>query len=295
MCRTGAPPILRSVRLEPPSPPTVRSTFGEHHVEGILSDKWRRGEMVGNPAVGPAGDVGRAGHGSAELQNYLQTELSDPSRTGPSRPKPCSPPANTALHKATLNRPAAISRPPTAFPSHDAAFNEDARVQLHNIKLQQALFGLNVRQAAIGAESAAAAKLRELRSRAELQYTQQDAKQIIDRNTDDENAAFMKVAERLIQQQDAAVASPAALRANIPQQGQVFTFGRSVAVDPWEDLRLNLKVSSRTGGTWGTRLTILGFGAPGAGPLRLEMTETRSNSVTTLSMQATSGSDPSHG
>ena len=28
------------------------------------------------------------------------------------------------------------------------AFNEDTRVQLHNIKLQQALIGLNVRQAA---------------------------------------------------------------------------------------------------------------------------------------------------
>ncbi len=34
--------------------------------------------------------------------------------------------------------------------THDAAFNEDARVQLHNIKLQQALVGLNVRQAAAG-------------------------------------------------------------------------------------------------------------------------------------------------
>ena len=32
--------------------------------------------------------------------------------------------------------------------AHDSAFNEDARVQLHNIKLQQALVGLNVRQAA---------------------------------------------------------------------------------------------------------------------------------------------------
>ena len=34
--------------------------------------------------------------------------------------------------------------------THDAAFNEDARVQLHNIKLQQALIGLNARQSAAG-------------------------------------------------------------------------------------------------------------------------------------------------
>src|SRR5262249_15125739 len=46
--------------------------------------------------------------------------------------------------------------------THDAAFNEDARVQLHNIKLQQALVGLNVRQAtAVGDQSALGGKLRD--------------------------------------------------------------------------------------------------------------------------------------
>src|SRR4029077_19737197 len=73
----------------------------------------------------------------------------------------------------------------------DDAFNEDARVQLNNLKLQQALVGLNVRQAAAGgASDALASKLRDLRARKEVNYTQQDAKAIIDGNTAEENAAF---------------------------------------------------------------------------------------------------------
>jgi hypothetical protein len=137
--------------------------------------------------------------------------------------------------------------------THDAAFNEDARVQLHNIKLQQALIGLNVRQASTGGEGGAAAKLRELRGRKELNYTQQDAKEIIDRNSDDENAAFMRLAERLIQQQDAAVTSPTALRASIPDQGRMLTFKRAVAVNPDDNLSIELKASEAKTASWGLR------------------------------------------
>jgi hypothetical protein len=43
--------------------------------------------------------------------------------------------------------------------------------------------------------------------------TQQEAKQIIDANTADDNTALMHLAERLIQQQDAAVIATAAIRA----------------------------------------------------------------------------------
>src|SRR5262249_9261188 len=83
--------------------------------------------------------------------------------------------------------------------SSDAAFNEDARVQLHNIKLQQALVGLNVRQAASGGDnSGLAGKLRDLRGRKEINYTQQDAKDMIAGNSADDNASYMRLAERLI-------------------------------------------------------------------------------------------------
>ena len=131
-------------------------------------------------------------------------------------------------------------------------------MQLHNIKLQQALVGLNVRQAAAAGDTAAlAGRLRDLRSRKEVTYTQQDAKDIIDRNTADDNAAFMRLAERLIQQQDAAVSSPAAIRANIPEQGRVLTFKRAVVVDPWADLKIRLEATAAKAASWGIRLLIL--------------------------------------
>jgi hypothetical protein len=145
---------------------------------------------------------------------------------------------------------------------HDAAFNEDARVQLHNIKLQQALVGLNVRQAAAAGDTTVlGGRLRDLHGRKEVNYTQQDAKDIIDRNTADDNTAFMRLAERIVQQQDAALTSPAALRASIPEQGRVLTFKRSVVVDRLidgtEDMKLSLQMRAVTAASWGVRILIL--------------------------------------
>src|SRR6266850_483194 len=101
--------------------------------------------------------------------------------------------------------------------AHDNAFNEDARVQLHNLKLQQALVGLNVRQAAAAGEAdAASTKFRDLRNRKDVAYTQQDA----------------------------AIASPTAIRASIPQQGRLLTFRRTVQVETFADLKLSLRATA---------------------------------------------------
>jgi hypothetical protein len=142
--------------------------------------------------------------------------------------------------------------------THDAAFNEDARVQLHNIKLQQALVGLNVRQAAsAGDPSVLNGKLRDLSVGKDVNYTQADAKEILGRNSADDNAAYMRLAERLIQQQDAAVSSASALRANIPEQGQVLTFKRAVVVDKEADLRIGIEAAFVPVASGKTRLGIL--------------------------------------
>jgi hypothetical protein len=141
--------------------------------------------------------------------------------------------------------------------THDDAFNEDARVQLHNLKLQQALIGLNVRQSAVGGE-AEPTKLRDLHGRKAVNYTQQEAKQIIDANSGDENAALMRLAERLIQQQDAAVSSPTAIRASIPQQGRLLTFRRTVQVDPAAELKIVLETRAAREASWVVRITTLG-------------------------------------
>jgi hypothetical protein len=165
---------------------------------------------------------------------------------------------NSALEKGDPQQARRAFQSAYGLSTHDNAFNEDARVQLHNLKLQQALVGLNVRQAATaGDTSTLGARFRDLRSAKDLNYTQQDAKGIIDRNTADDNAATMRLAEKLIQQQDAAVTTAAAIRANIPQQGRVLTFQRSVAVDKEADLHIGLTASAAKAASSGVRILIL--------------------------------------
>jgi hypothetical protein len=149
---------------------------------------------------------------------------------------------------------------------HDNAFNEDARVQLHNLKMQQALVGLNLRQASIaGDQAAVAAKAHELRGDQTLAYTQDEAKQMFARNSAEENAAQLKLAERIIQQQDAAQTIPAAIRASIPEQGRLLTFHRPVQVDTWADLRVDVLAVPAKTVSYGLRFLILLIIAAGMG------------------------------
>ena len=166
--------------------------------------------------------------------------------------------ANTALDRGDPQQARRAFQAAFGLSTHDAAFNEDARVQLHNIKLQQALVGLNVRQAAAAGDGGALeGKLRDVQNRNAPGYTQQDAKDIIDRNTADENAAFMRLAERLVQQQDAAVSSASALRASLSEQGRVLTFKRAVVVEPSADLQIGIEAVAKRAVPFLARIAII--------------------------------------
>ncbi len=143
---------------------------------------------------------------------------------------------------------------------HDQAFNEDARVQLNNHKIQQALVGLNVRQVRVAGETAGQAVTpKSLWDNANVNYSQGEAKQLLDRNSAEENAVQQRLAERLIQQQDAAVANPAAIRAALPEQGRRLTFTRPLEVNTWADLHLNLEANESGRVSSGHRLVMLGL------------------------------------
>jgi hypothetical protein len=221
-----------------------------------LSDKWRLKDWTGSLQLQQDEVVASAA--AVDLQTYLQGEASQ-QRERTKEAEEYMAAANSALQSGDPAQARRAFQTAFGLSTSDAAFNEDARVQLHNIKLQQALVGLNVRQAAVSGETAAIGGrfLRDLRGRKEVAYTQQDAKDMIDRNTADDNAAYMRLAERIIQQQDAAVSSPTAIRANIPEQGRVLTFQRSVVVDPWADLQIHLSASAAKAASWGVRLLIL--------------------------------------
>ncbi len=207
--------------------------------------------------------------GGIDLQSYLQNESSRQSQKTKEAEQMLAL-GNTALQQGDPQQARRAFESAYGLSTHDEAFNEDARVQLNNLKLQQALVGLNMRQAAVsGAGGTAGGKLNELRNSKEANYTQQDAQRIIDHNSADENAAFMKLAERLIQQQDAAVANAAAIRANIPEQGRLLTFKRAVAVDTWADLGIRLQTRAANAVSWTARLLILALTGLGLGGIGL--------------------------
>ena len=161
--------------------------------------------------------------------------------------------ANSLLQRGDPGQARRAFQAAYGLSQHDEAFNEDARVQLHNLKLQQALVGLNSWQAAVAGDTVTTdSQLPALSAGREPVYTQDQARRILSRNSAEEVEFQNRLVERLIQQQDAAGASPAAIRATIPEQGRLFTFARSLQVDPWVDLRVELetrtvRVASVTG------------------------------------------------
>jgi len=146
---------------------------------------------------------------------------------------------------------------------HDDAFNEDARVQLHNLKMQQALVGLNYRrnrvfQDEVGAASGDTnAALNILQANQPAFYTQQQVQQALGGNSVEVNGALMALAEELIEQQDAAQVAPETIRATLPEQGHQLIFTRSLLVDPWAELTLDLETSTMGGGGWAGRFGML--------------------------------------
>jgi len=221
-----------------------------------LSEKWKVTKSSGSLQFQQEEILGE---GTAiDSQVYLQTEAAA-HREKTKEAEQMLAMGNSLLEKGNPQQARRAFESAYGLSQGDDAFNEDARVQLNNLKLQQALVGLNVRQSGVAGEggTALAAKLRDLRGRKDLNYTQQDAKTIIDANTSEENATLMRLAERLIQQQDAAVSSPAAIRANIPEQGRVLTFTRAVEVQENALLNVGLVASVVKIAPWSTRLMIL--------------------------------------
>jgi hypothetical protein len=202
-------------------------------------------------------ETAAAGPAAMDLDSYLQNETSRHGEKTKAAEQMLAL-GNSALENGDPQQARRAFQSAFGLSRDDSAFNEDARVQLNNIKLQQALVGLNVRQSELaGDNDVVSTRLRELRNRPDANYTQDDAKEIIDRNDADENAALMRLAGRLIQQQDAAVGSPAMIHASLPEQGQLLTFKRSVVVDPWADLNIGLQGTAAATVSTSLRLVVL--------------------------------------
>ena len=86
------------------------------------------------------------------LESYLQTEkVAKQERS--SKAESFLAFGNNALQQGDQREARRAFQNALGLSTHDAAFNEDARVQLHNVKIQQAIVGLNLRQAAVAVEA----------------------------------------------------------------------------------------------------------------------------------------------
>jgi hypothetical protein len=216
-----------------------------------LNDKWQLKDWKGTLQLQEDSRV-RAPV-AVDVQSYLQNEVSL-KREKTKAAEEMLAMGNTLLERGDPQRARRAFQSAYGLSTHDDAFNEDARVQLHNLKLQQALIGLNVRQGAGDAE-----KSRDLRPRKALNYTQQEAKQIIDANTGEENAALMRPGRTAYPATGRRSIDATAIRASIPEQGRLLTFRRTVQVDRWADLRIALKTSETRAASAGVRVLILGL------------------------------------
>jgi len=219
----------------------------------FLNEKWKLTQWSGSLQKQEDEIVSRAE--AIDVQTYLASEQSH-LREKTREAEQLLLQGNAALAKGDPREARRAFESAWAQSQHDSAFNEDARVQLHNLKLQQAVVGLAVsNNLADNAADPIASKLRGARK--EANYTQQEVKQLQERNTAADNAAFARLAERLVQQQDAAVTNPATIRAHVPEQGRLITFSRSVAVDTRADLQINLETQAVKHAGWFTRLAML--------------------------------------
>jgi hypothetical protein len=151
----------------------------------------------------------------------------------------------------------------------DPASNEDARVQLRQLKTQQAVLGLTTRRQKLYLDNSGevpnpgniqlegAARDNPI-IRGDLNYNPNIYDQLMAGNTADENSALKAIANRIVAQQLAAEPAPAALDVTIPQRGTVITFQRSVKVDGGKPMTLRLELEATRQRGYGLGLVICG-------------------------------------
>jgi len=81
---------------------------------------------------------------------------------------------------------------------------------------------------------------------------------VLEQNGAEDNAVLMRLAERLIRQQDAGAGKPEAIRATLPAQGKQLTFTGSLQVESWADLRVKLDSKAKSPRQWAARGLALG-------------------------------------
>ena len=152
----------------------------------------------------------------------------------------------------------------------DQASNEDARVQLHKLKTQQATLALNTRRQRLyldnrsevvrgNAQLEKAADQNPL-LQGEMNFDPRQFDRLLEGNTADENTAMKAIADRIVNQQLAADPAPSALDVTLEKRGTILEFKRSVQIDGNKPMHLKLDLAPAQGGGWpyGIIISLLG-------------------------------------
>ncbi len=140
----------------------------------------------------------------------------------------------------------------------DAASNEDARVQLENLQTQQAIVGLNTRRQRLYLDNSRndadhvdneqlrqAAADNPVLQQDQLNFRPQQLSELLRGNTIEDNTILQQIAARLVQHQHTTDPAPQAIIISLPEEGEVYTFGRTVQVAENSPLDLELDFVSK--------------------------------------------------
>ncbi len=141
---------------------------------------------------------------------------------------------------------------------NDARFNADALVQWNEVRKQQALSGLNQRRSKVANVSGNAMAQMESQSGAIPVQSAQSAE------------GLAAVVQQLIEQQNAALPSPAQFDLTVPGATRFIRLQRVVAVDPWAELNVRFQTEptrqpADEGNWWIALAAFLLLGALGCG------------------------------
>jgi len=164
----------------------------------------------------------------------------------------------------------------------DSAFNEDARVQLQNLRETQAMIGLNNASNGFsntnnlningggGALNAPQGTNLVLSQTELLNFTDQQARKVLGANAAEENAVLAALAHTLVKQQADTLPHPVAIRATLPERGAVYEFTQSLLVNANAGLVLKISAGPDAAQSdWAAYAALIALGLLLAGALRI--------------------------
>ncbi|MFT5881655.1 MAG: hypothetical protein ACI9FG_000140 [Crocinitomicaceae bacterium] len=136
----------------------------------------------------------------------------------------------------------------------DAAYNEDARVQLRNLRNQQAVMGLNTRRQKLYLENKSVGNMVQANQAFEDaannnplfqgkdNYYPGQVEELLMGNSAEERDAMQRIADRMVSQQLAAQPAPQTIEVTLPQAGTLLHFSRASQLNPGTPLVLELEI-----------------------------------------------------